>query len=378
MRTFLLLSAAYLAFVISAPATAAEGDTAALIAKVKAVRDNGEGSTDAAAAFKALVAKGADVVPDLLAGMDDASPLAANWLRNAIEAIAERKPPEAKVLEAFIRDTKHTAAPRRLAYELLVRMDTDAPARLLPTMLDDPAAELRRDAVTHAQADVQKLIVREEKDKAKQALKKLLVIARDRDQVDAMAKQLEGLGEKVNLAAKYGFLTRWMLIGPFDNVNKAGFAKAFPPETKVDLKAGVEGKDGKEVKWIEHTSTDSHGLVDLNKAISKNMGAVGYAFTAVESKTDQPIEIRAGSNNAVKIFLNGKEVFTHDEYHHGARMDQHVGRGVLKKGRNEVLIKVCQNEQKDNWAQRWDFQLRICDAIGGAVDLKVVEPKPKK
>jgi hypothetical protein len=378
MRTFLLICTGYLAFLLSAPATAAEGDTAALIAKVKAVRDNGEGSTEAAAGFKALVAKGADVVPDLLAAMDDASPLAQNWLRNAIEAIAERKPPEQKVLEGFVRDTRHKAAPRRLAYELIVRMDTDAPARLLPSMLDDPAAELRRDAVALAEGDVQKLIAREEKDKAKVALKKLFVAARDRDQVDAMAKQLEKLGEKADLPAKYGFITRWMLIGPFDNTNKVGFAKAYPPETKVDLKAAIEGKEGKPAKWIEHKTTDTHGLVDLNKAISKNMGAVGYAFAAVESKTDREVEIRAGSNNAVKIFLNGQQVFTHDEYHHGARMDQHIGRGMLKKGRNEVLIKVCQNEQKDNWAQRWDFQLRICDAIGGAVELKVIEPKPGK
>src|SRR6185312_6570450 len=100
-----------------------------------------------------------------------------------------------------------------------------------------------------------------------------------------------GLGEKVDLAAKYGFITRWMLMGPFDNTNKAGFAKVYPPETKVDLKAAVEGKDGKEVKWIEHTSADAHGVVDLNKAIGKNMGAVGYAFAAVESKTDQPVEL---------------------------------------------------------------------------------------
>lgn len=375
MRTFLIVLAAYVALVISASpsASAADGDSAGLIAKLKAVRDGGEGSTEAAAAFKQLVARGPEVVPELLAAMDDAGPLASNWLRNAVEAIAERKPPEAKVLEAFVKDTKHGGPSRRLAYELLTRLDPDASSRLLPGMIEDPAAELRRDAVALAQVDAQKLVQREEKDKAKQAYKKLFVAARDRDQVDAIGAELTKLGEKVDLPAKYGFITRWMLIGPFDNVNKAGFAKAFPPEQKVDVKATLDGKDGKPVKWAEHKSADAHGTIDLNKAIGKNMGAVGYAFAAVESKSDLPVEIRAGSNNAVKIFLNGKEVFTHDEYHHGSRMDQHVGRGMLKKGRNEILIKVCQNEQKDSWAQRWDFQLRICDAIGGAVPMKVLE-----
>ena len=74
-----------------------------------------------------------------------------------------------------------------------------------------------------------------------------------------------------------------------------------------------------------------------------------------------------GSNNGTKIFLNGEELFAREEYHHGLRMDQHVGRGALKVGRNFIVVKICQNEQKDDWAQAWGFQLRVCDSIGAAV-----------
>jgi len=31
------------------------------------------------------------------------------------------------------------------------------------------------------------------------------------------------------------------------------------------------------------------------------------------------------------------------------------------------LIKVCQNNQTDSWAQTWSFQARVCDATGGAL-----------
>jgi hypothetical protein len=106
------------------------------------------------------------------------------------------------------------------------------------------------------------------------------------------------------------------------------------------------------------------------------MGAAAYAFAAVHSAAEQPVQIRAASNNAVKIFLNGKQIFFREEYHHGMAMDQHVGFGVLKAGRNEVLIKICQNEQTDDWAQSWSFQLRVCDAVGSAVPLKLVSAKP--
>ena len=39
---------------------------------------------------------------------------------------------------------------------------------------------------------------------------------------------------------------------------------------------------------------------------------------------------------------------------------------------NEILIKVCQNEQEDTWAQLWSFQLRVTDHLGGKVPLRVV------
>jgi hypothetical protein len=55
------------------------------------------------------------------------------------------------------------------------------------------------------------------------------------------------------------------------------------------------------------------------------------------------------------------------------RMDQHVGQGTLKAGRNEILVKVCQNEQKEDWAQLWSFQLRVCDNLGGAVPVSIRE-----
>jgi hypothetical protein len=32
-----------------------------------------------------------------------------------------------------------------------------------------------------------------------------------------------------------------------------------------------------------------------------------------------------------------------------------------------ILVKCLQNEQTEDWAQNWDFQLRVCDATGTAV-----------
>ncbi|MFN9915552.1 MAG: hypothetical protein ACK53L_23375, partial [Pirellulaceae bacterium] len=68
-----------------------------------------------------------------------------------------------------------------------------------------------------------------------------------------------------------------------------------------------------------------------------------------------------------KLWVNGQEVFTHEVYHAGMSIDQYIGSVKMKAGDNEIVLKICQNEQTESWAQRWQFQLRISDATGKAV-----------
>src|SRR5439155_2426123 len=65
-------------------------ETGSPIAQIKAVGKEGKGNVEAAKAWQELVRQGPDVLPDVLAGLDDASPRAANWLRAAVGAVAER------------------------------------------------------------------------------------------------------------------------------------------------------------------------------------------------------------------------------------------------------------------------------------------------
>jgi hypothetical protein len=385
MRAVAFVLAAVLAMALPYPPRAwseskPTDSTVKLIQTIKAVGKEGAGSPQAAAAWKTLVQQGPGVLMTILASLDQNEPLSANWLRSAADAIAEealaqKKPLPAKELDAFVRDTQRDPRARRVAYEWLVRIDPQAPARLLPGMLQDPSIDLRRDAVAVVLDAAKKLQDQGEKEPAIAAYRKALEGARDRDQVDAIAKQMKALGVEIDLAAHFGFIRRWQLIGPFDSTKGVGFARTYPPEKSVDLAATYDGKKGP-VRWVEHTTADPYGVVDLNKALGKNMGAAAYAFAEFQCPVGRAVEIRAGSNNAVKIFLNGKELLAHEEYHHGQRMDQYVARATLRTGRNELLIKVCQNEQTEDWAQSWSFQVRICDAVGTAVPLAVAATNP--
>lgn len=60
------------------------------IARVKSAGPEGKGSATVAAAWSELSRQNADALVPVLAGMDRATPIAANWLRSAAGAIAER------------------------------------------------------------------------------------------------------------------------------------------------------------------------------------------------------------------------------------------------------------------------------------------------
>jgi hypothetical protein len=367
-------------------ASAADIDT--LIQRLKAIGPEGAGNPEAAAAWKELSRLPPGDLPKLLTALDDATPTAANYLRSAIDAGAERardakQPLPTAMIETFLGDTRHSGRARRLAYELLCSADPNTRQRLLPTFLNDPSAELRSEAVATAFDEVKK----QPKDSAaaKESLRKLLRAARDNDQVEEIAKELDQRGESVDRVARFGFITRWHIAGVFDNTGGKGLRTAYPPEQGVDLQAKYAGKSGREVAWKIHASTESDGKVDLNKIFAdpadkdlREKDVAAYAYVMIETPDERSVEVRAASATALKIFVNGREVLAREAYHQSFTQDSYVAPVRLNKGRNTILLKVCQNNQTEDWAQNWMFQLRITDGLGAPVPLSVISPAAGK
>jgi hypothetical protein len=391
-----------LILVASGPALAATPQE--LLGRIKAVGTEGKGNGNAAAAWRELVELGPAALVPTLKEFDDTRLLVVNWLRPAIDAIVERATRSGQKLpldelEPFLAERANPALGRALAYELITQSDPTAADRWLPKFLDDPSPDLRRAGVAQVlkvgngqlKSFVQtaglvngnvvaippsaRFVPAQKKGDVLALYNKALTAACDPDQVDDCASLLRTLGETVDVAKKYGFIREWALVAPFDNTGMTGFAAPYPPEKGVDLKATYMGKDGKKGTWGGHASTSARGVVDLNEALGRMKGTAAYAYTVVESPTDRPVEIRLGTTNAAKIWLNGKEVFSHEEYHHGMNIDQYSCRATLRAGKNEILMKVCQNEQTENWAQGWQFQVRLCDSAGAAVPFTVIAPK---
>lgn len=363
-----LLVAIAMLIVLAGSARAEPLDVAALTRTIRQVGPKGQGHREAMAAWQTLARADVDQLTGILAGMDGANPLAENWLRSAAETVAQRtlaqggKLPIAD-LEAFLAQTDRQPRARRLAYELIAGVDPGARQRLIPGMLNDPSLELRRDAVAMA---LDKAAAIEDPKRAIVAYREILTASRAPDQVKLVTAKLEALGQKVDLPRHFGFVMQWHLVAPFDNTGTQGFDVAYPPEKQVDLQATYAGKEG-DIQWVRHETTDPYGVVDLNEVLGKHKGAIGYAYSEFISDRERDVELRLGCINGNKIWLNGQLLTANHVYHAGMEIDQYKATARLRPGRNQILLKIAQNEQTENWAQRWQFQLRVCDQFGTAV-----------
>jgi hypothetical protein len=108
-------------------------------------------------------------------------------------------------------------------------------------------------------------------------------------------------------------------------------------------------------------------MVDIAKSIGPHKGAVIYVTTEFVTPAQRKVEVRLGTPNAWKLWINGKLAFAREEYHRGSGLDQYRVAADLAPGKNTLLLKICQNEQKEDWAQDYKFQLRVCDPSGVAV-----------
>lgn len=387
MQTVIVRSAAAAIMVFQlAAATAQSGDEQTAIQqdidRILAVDKKGQNHESAQAATQRLRRQSADALIPILKGIRGANPLAANWLRGAFESIAAQEIESGHglptaTLRPFILDRQNAPQARRLAYEWLIQVKPELEAKLLVDMLEDPSPEFRRDAVAQVIDQADAALENGQPDAARELYQQALTGAVDDDQVKAIVGPLKKLGVQVDLQRHFGFLTQWKAIGPFDNRELKGFdavyapEKELNPEQELNLNATYDGQLGK-VSWQEVSTDDQYGTIDIAKSIENYKGSVMYLTTEFVSPRDQALEIRLGTPNAWKLWVNGELQFAREEYHRGTSLDQYRVAVPFRKGRNVILLKLLQNEQTQDWAQRYQVQLRVCNATGGGVNS--VEP----
>jgi len=350
-------------------ATATFADTKTAIDSVRQIGAEGAGFPDARRAVDELRELPSERVFEIFEAMRDADPVAENWFRGIAADIVRRSgPPSLENLESYLNDTTQSDSGRAAAMSLL---ETAAPKRFatwLKSRLDDPSLLIRERAVA---AEMQRLdqASDEPPETVTVQLLRVLESARHPTQVSTLIKKLSDAGDPVTTASAFAMIQNWYSIGPFDNREGIGFDETYGPETtfrtngRVNLEETFAGKDGV-VRWQPITTTGDEGVVDLAGAYDKEKGAVAYVYARFESATERDAQARLGCICANQVWINGKRVMSNEVYHAGSMIDQYVGDCQLVKGTNRILLKICQNEQTESWAQEWEFQFRLTDPTG--------------
>ncbi len=172
------------------------------------------------------------------------------------------------------------------------------------------------------------------------------------------------LGEVAPVVKRFeelGYITKFRVIGPFDNEGKSGFDKVTPVEDKrmeaPDLQASYEGRE-RPVSWRELPEITRNGFVAFGAVLRPFENVCALAETFVKSERARPLSLWLGAGGASKVYWNGAEVMK-DASYRSPSPDRSVVMVGANAGWNRLLVKVCTTNSA------WGFQLRLGDEQGG-------------
>lgn len=149
-----------------------------------------------------------------------------------------------------------------------------------------------------------------------------------------------------------GRVALWNLSGPFAGAGQDPFATAWPPE-QAEAAVRWQPVGALDGPWTPFITA---GDINLAALLGAETGA-GYLRAAVYSAAEQDVRLELGSDDGVKVWLNGAVVHAND-----ARRPTHLGddtvKAHLRQGWNPLLVKVSQ------YGGEWGLALRFTSLAG--------------
>lgn len=160
----------------------------------------------------------------------------------------------------------------------------------------------------------------------------------------------------------------WFVIGPFDAKNISGFEHPFPPENEIKLDASYDDS-GQEIKWQPANDQYSDGYMNFKSVFDHDHWTVGYGLIYAFSPEERKVQIRVGSDETFKLWLND-ELISQRYIRENAVIDRDIVAVILHPGYNKLLIKVTNTDLE------WGYYFRITDESGNAFyDITYHSPK---
>jgi len=161
-----------------------------------------------------------------------------------------------------------------------------------------------------------------------------------------------------------GYVTSWLINGPYyENDKTTRFDASYINEATAKPSQGLVTNNR---PWANFTADAGVNSVDLLRYYTGNAGfqmtdnVATYAATYVYSPETKTVLMKYGSDDGVKIWLNGQLVAANN-VDRGVTLDSDVTNVTLNKGWNRVLVKVI------NGAGGHGFALRFTDASSAPI-----------
>jgi hypothetical protein len=140
----------------------------------------------------------------------------------------------------------------------------------------------------------------------------------------------------------------FLILGPFPNEDGKALATPFAPEKRLDFSAVYAEARG--ARWRRVTATD--GAVDLKKHFDRVEEVCAYAATAVRVPTARKGILFIGSDDGVRVWLNGGMVHE-NAVRRGLKPDEDLVPVEFRAGWNRIMMKVDQGDGG------WGLYLRV-------------------
>lgn len=174
-----------------------------------------------------------------------------------------------------------------------------------------------------------------------------------KQQVDQAIKAVQNAGQSPD-----GFILAWLMAGPLTREGKDGaalFDEVFPPE-----------QAGGKADWKPVTASKS-GIVEFDRILRGGDNRVAYLKTQIVSDKEQEALLEMGSDDGIKVWLNGKVVHANNSVR-PCTPGSDKKKIKLNQGANSLLLKITQS------AGQWAACCRLRAADGKEIQDVMVAP----
>jgi hypothetical protein len=179
------------------------------------------------------------------------------------------------------------------------------------------------------------------------------------DKVDP--RHLRASWDAAQAKAAEDFLLSWHVVGPFRGAKEGQICLDLPTPVEeefhrrgdgsVNLKSTYDGT-GATLAWKKVTASKKNGMVNLTAELGPHEWSVAYGYTEIHSDHARRARLRCGSDDGIRIWLNGHMVHSHEARRsykpHSDSLTVHLDAGV-----NRLLVKI------DNAKYGWAFGVAL-------------------